>query len=85
MEDELNIELDKEDLDIILDEQNSIDAEIENSDIVSTGTTKNYEILDNKPQINSVELVGNKTANDLNLQERIEVLTNLEIEEILKM
>lgn len=85
MEDELNIELDKEDLDIILDEQNSIDAEIENSDIVSTGTTKNYEILDNKPQINNVELVGNKNANDLNLQERIEVLTNLEIEEILKM
>lgn len=85
MEDELNIELDKEDLDIILDEQNSIDAEIENSDIVSTGATKNYEILDNKPQINNVELVGNKNANDLNLQERIEVLTNLEIEEILKM
>ena len=85
MEDELNIELDKEDLDIILDEQNSIDAEIENSDIVSTGTTKNYEILDNKPKRNSVELVGNKNANDLNLQERIEVLTNLEIEEILKM
>ena len=85
MEDELNIELDKEDLDIILDEQNSIDAEIENSDIVSTGTTKNYEILDNKPKINSVELVGNKNANDLNLQERIEVLTNLEIEEILKI
>lgn len=85
MEDELNIELDKEDLDIILDEQNSIDAEIENSDIVPTGTTKNYEILDNKPQINNVELVGNKNANDLNLQERIEVLTNLEIEEILKI
>ena len=85
MEDELNIELDKEDLDIILDEQNSIDAEIENSDIVSTGTNKNYEILDNKPKRNSVELVGNKNANDLNLQERIEVLTNLEIEEILKM
>lgn len=85
MEDELNIELDKEDLDIILDEQNSIDAEIENSDIVPTGTTKNYEILDNKPQINGVELVGNKNANDLNLQERIEVLTNLEIEEILKI
>lgn len=85
MEDELNIELDKEDLDIILDEQNSIDAEIENSDIVPTGRTKNYEILDNKPKINNVELVGNKNANDLNLQERIEVLTNLEIEEILKM
>ena len=85
MEDELNIELDKEDLDIILDEQNSIDAEIENSDIVPTGTTKNYEILDNKPQINNVELVGNKNANDLNLQERMEVLTNLEIEEILKI
>lgn len=80
MEDELNIELDKEDLDIILDEQNSIDAEIENSDIVPTGTTTNYEKLNNKPQIEGVELVDNRSFEDLGMKS----LTNSELENLLK-
>lgn len=80
MEDELNIELDKEDLDIILDEQNSIDAEIENSDIVPTGITTDYEKLNNKPKIEGVELVDNRSFEDLGMKS----LTNSELENLLK-
>lgn len=28
-------------------------------------TAKDYEVLDNKPQINGVELIGNKTSEDI--------------------
>ena len=80
MEDELNIELDKEDLHIILKEQNSIDAEIENSDIVPTGTTTDYEKLNNKPKIEGVELVDNRSFEDLGMKS----LTNSELENLLK-
>lgn len=45
--------------------------------------TTDYEILSNKPQINGVELRGNKTSKDLNIQETA-ALTNLEIEQIIQ-
>lgn len=45
--------------------------------------TNNYEELENKPQINDVELLGNKTSTELNLQEKMDSLTNTDIEEIL--
>lgn len=40
---------------------------------------KNYDNLENKPQINNVTLQGNKSLNDIGVQ----TLTNVEIEEIL--
>lgn len=49
------------------------------------GGTSNYNFLSNKPKINNVLLEGNKTAKELGLQKEIEVLSNLEIEKILKM
>lgn len=45
--------------------------------------TDDYEELENKPQINDVELLGNKTSTELNLQEKMDSLTNTDIEEIL--
>lgn len=42
-----------------------------------------YEVLTNKPQINGVELIGNKTSKQLNIQET-NALTNLEIEQIIQ-
>ena len=49
--------------------------------------TDDYEDLNNKPQVNSVELVGNKTLDDLGIQPEGEYadepLTNMEIEAIL--
>lgn len=36
-----------------------------------SGGTSDYSELTNKPQINNVELSGNKTLEDLNIQEKI--------------
>lgn len=47
------------------------------------GGTSNYEHLSNKPKINSIELLGNKTSNDLNLQDKMEALSNMDIENLL--
>lgn len=47
--------------------------------------TSDYEKLNNIPKINTVELKGDKTAKELKLQEEMQVLTNLEIENILKL
>ena len=49
-----------------IDEQN-INIIPENI-IINTSGTSNYEDLVNKPQINSVELVGNKTLDELGIQ-----------------
>lgn len=46
---------------------------------VSVGCTKDYNKLDNKPQINDVELIGNKSFEDLGA----ESLTNIDIENII--
>ena len=51
----------------------------------NTGGTSNYEYLTNKPQINSVELVGNKTSSELKLQDEMEALTNTDIENLLNI
>ncbi len=44
---------------------------------------KNFERLDNKPKINSVELIGNKTSEQLKLQSTMQPLTNIEIERLI--
>lgn len=49
----------------------------------NTGGTSNYNYLTNKPQINSVELVGNKTSSELKLQDEMEALSNIDIENLL--
>lgn len=36
-------------------------------DALKTMNIKDYEFLENKPQINSVELIGNKSSEDLGL------------------
>lgn len=56
---------------------------------VGSHTEKDYNKLTNKPQINSVELVGNKELVDFGIQpagqylEEGEALSNLEIEAII--
>lgn len=44
------------------------------------GGTKNYEDLTGKPRINGVELLGDKTNEDIDIRP----ITNSELEEILK-
>ena len=44
---------------------------------------RDYNTLDNKPQINGIELRGNKTTRQLRIQET-DPLSNLEIEQIIE-
>ena len=43
-----------------------------------------YNDLPNKPQINGVELIGDKNASELNLQIRMNRVTNIEIDSMFK-
>lgn len=69
---------------IIADEEVEI-GEVKLDVVKEEVVTSDYEKLNNLPQINEVELMGNKTAKDLRLQEEMQALSNLEIEEILKL
>lgn len=42
-----------------------------------------YEKLDKKPQINAVTLIGNKTGEQLNLQGKMDSLSNFDIEQLI--
>lgn len=42
-----------------------------------------YEKLEKKPKINEVTLIGNKTSDQLNLQSRMNSLSNMEIESLI--
>ena len=44
------------------------------------GGTKDYRYLANKPKINSVELIGDKTAEDLRLQGSMEAIAKHDID-----
>ena len=60
---------------------NNATQEWENTGVYARGGISSYDSLANKPQINSVELVGNRTARQLGLENRI---VNSEIEELFK-
>lgn len=51
---------------------------------ISKEGTAYYEKLIGKPQINGIELIGNKTSEDLLLQHLMIPLTNEEIENMFK-
>lgn len=74
-----------ENQEIVIDNNDLYDVDVSNSDIVYVSTSS-YEDLKKKPQINSVELLGNKSADDLNLQIKGDYansrITNIEIEAI---
>lgn len=67
--------------------ENEIELDTEVNPMIPVIMENNYNALYNKPQINSVELVDNKTLDDLNIQVKgnypDEALTNQEIEDLL--
>lgn len=68
--DELRIVLNAdEQLRVNMQETTPLSLRLQNLEIHTV--TNNYEDLDNKPSINSVELVGNKTTSDLGLQSEL--------------
>lgn len=67
------------DISVSLRESNSLQVSLK--EIASNGFgTSNYEKLKNKPSINSVELIGNKTSDDLKLQGKMESITAHDID-----
>ena len=74
------------DIDIEIDNESSIDTDIQTSDgeidtdiEITTGGTNDYNDLINKPFIEGVELVGDKTLEELG----VEALTPQEIDAII--
>ena len=74
------------DIDIEIDNESSIDTDIQTSDgeidtdiELSTSGTNDYNDLVNKPSINGIELVGDKTTEELDILP----LTNAEIDEFM--
>lgn len=55
-------------------------VELQVAESLTSGGTTNYNALNNKPQINSVQLIGNKSFDDLGMS----ALTNMDILNILK-
>lgn len=76
----------EEEITITIEEENNINTSFE-SDEISVDTDESiipveisdYERLINKPKINSIELIGNKTNDDLGIQDKMNSATNLEI------
>lgn len=80
MDNELIIELEEKDnIEICINSETNVEVELENSDTVSTGMTTDYRKLKNKPKIEGVELVDNKTFEELGMSS----LSNSELEKIL--
>lgn len=90
---DISIDNDEE---ILIDSQedpNTINVDSEEDDNIEISVNNNeaifrtdYNLLHNKPQINSIELKGNKTLEDLNIQEKgnypNERVTNIEIDNL---
>lgn len=69
----------EEELVIQLEEEN-IEMELEGNETIKTEATSDYRKLINKPKIEGVELVGNKSFDDLGMAG----ITNFELEKLLK-
>lgn len=81
MPDELILQLnDEDDLALNLEDDSELHLNLEEA---VPSVMKDYEKLTNKPRINGVELIGDKTSKQLKIKET-EPLTNLEIEEIIQ-
>ena len=79
MQDDLILELENGGNDLELEVENPADLVLEES---NPYITNNYESLQNLPRINNVMLIGNKTSQDLHIQQT-DPLTNLEIESMI--
>lgn len=81
----VSAELKTETIESVISNNGSVTAEVSTG--AGAGGTSDYEKLQNKPQINNIELVKNKTLDELGIQEKgdypNEVLTNTEIEDLI--
>lgn len=56
---------------------------IAESQIEEWDNANNYELNTNKPSINSIELLGNKDSDSLGLQDKMDAMSNFDIENLL--
>ena len=56
---------------------------IAESQIEEWDNANNYELNTNKPSINSIELSGDKDSNSLGLQDKMDAMSNFDIENLL--
>ena len=56
---------------------------IAESQIEEWNNANNYELNTHKPSINSVELLGNKDSDSLGLQDKMDAMSNFDIENLL--
>ena len=61
---EIEINLDDDILELEIDDNDTLEIGLENSDVIYEN---NYNQLENKPQINNITLEGNKTLEDLGI------------------
>lgn len=61
---EIEINLDDDILELEIDDNDTLEIGLENSDVIYAN---NYNQLENKPQINNITLEGNKTLEDLGI------------------
>ena len=72
----------EEEVEIVLEEEQELDVELDNDVIEVEKSVKDYEKLDNQPQINGITLIKNKNSKDLKLQDEMETISNLDIDKI---
>lgn len=80
MEREIVIELEEDKIDIEIGEEQNEGIEIKDVERVPTGSVSDYEKLSNKPKIEGIELIGDRSFKDLGMVS----ITNLELEKLLK-
>ena len=56
---------------------------IAESQIEEWDNANNYELNTNKPSINSIELSGDKNSDSLGLQDKMDAMSNFDIENLL--
>lgn len=67
------------DIDVTLYQDDEIDLQIE----IGSGGVSSYNQLSNKPSINGVQLIGDHLSDYYNLQDKMDYLTNTEIERLI--
>lgn len=72
--------LDKPSMNIDFASSETLNIDIDQS---RSGYTTNYNVLANKPQINNIELIGNKSSKQLGLQDTLDMAEKHDIDDIL--
>ena len=75
-------------MDLEINTNNSIDMTIDrnnniNLDFGGQYCNTNYNVLTNKPKINDVTLINNKTSEELGLQDKMDEITMQDIDNII--